>query len=164
MDAKALLDELMGKERNVPLAERSNRRMRYDDPSVCKYDLGGLCPHRIFKNTKSDLGASMHLLLESILPCITDRNVLDFAGLCQYEVHNDHIDWSAFQADYEKQDDREKERYEKKLMRYLEDLIREMDRKIAKAKDRADKESMPKPIKSEDQVKLDELQGRARGG
>ena len=49
-------------------------------------------------------------------------------------------------------------------MRYLEDLIREMDRKIAKAKDRADKESMPKPIKSEDQVKLDELQGRARGG
>ena len=103
------------------------------------------------------------MILESILPCITDRNVLDFAGLCQYEVHNDHIDWSAFQADYEKQDDREKERYEKKLMRYLEDLIREMDRKIAKAKDRADKESMPKPIKSEDQVKLDELQGRARG-
>ena len=62
MDAKALLDELMGKERNVPLAERSNRRMRYDDPSVCKYDLGGLCPHRLFKNTKSDLGASVHLL------------------------------------------------------------------------------------------------------
>ena len=48
-------------------------------------------------------------------------------------------------------------------MRYLEDLIREMDRKIAKAKDRADKESMPKPIKPEDQVRLDELQGRAKG-
>ena len=43
-------------------------------------------------------------------------------------------------------------RFEKRLMRYLEDLIREMDRKIAKAKDRADKESMPKPIKPEDQV------------
>ena len=56
MDPKALLDELMGKERNVPLTERSNRRMRYDDPSVCKYELGGLCPHRLFKNTKSDLG------------------------------------------------------------------------------------------------------------
>ena len=66
-------------------------------------------------------------------------------------------------ADYEKQDDREKERFERRLMRYLEDLIREMDRKIAKAKDRADKESMPKAIKQEDQVKLDELQGRAKG-
>ena len=58
MDPKALLDELMGKERNVPLTERSNRRMRYDDPSVCKYELGGLCPHRLFKNTKSDLGGT----------------------------------------------------------------------------------------------------------
>ena len=45
----------------------------------------------------------------------------------------------------------------------MEDLIREMDRKIAKAKDRADKESMPKAIKAEDQVKLDELQARAKG-
>ncbi len=69
----------------------------------------------------------------------------------------------AFQADYDKQDDREKERYEKKLMRYLEDLIREMDRKIAKAKDRADKESMPKPVKPEDQARLDELQARIKG-
>jgi hypothetical protein len=56
MDAKALLDELMGKERNVPLSERSQRRMRYDDPSVCKYDMAGLCPHGLFKNTRSDLG------------------------------------------------------------------------------------------------------------
>lgn len=54
-------------------------------------------------------------------------------------------------------------RYEKKLMRYLEDLIREMDRKIAKSKDRAEKENAPKPIKVEDQAKLDELRQRAKG-
>jgi RNA-binding protein Luc7-like 2 len=138
MDAKALLDELMGKERNVPLSERSQRRMRYDDPSVCKYDMAGLCPHGLFKNTRSDLGP------------------------CSYEIHSDHIDWSQFMADYDKQDDREKERYEKRLMRYLEDLIREMDRKIVKSKDRAEKESQPKPVKPEDQVKLDELHQRAK--
>lgn len=53
---RAMLDELMGKERNVPLNERSGKRIRFDDPSVCKYQLGGLCPNRLFKNTKSDLG------------------------------------------------------------------------------------------------------------
>jgi hypothetical protein len=55
-------------------------------------------------------------------------------------------------------------RYERKLMRYLEDLIREMDRKIAKARERAEKESAPKPIKPDDQMRLDELQMRAKGG
>lgn len=53
----------------MPLTERSGRRLRFDDPAVCKYDLGGLCPHGLFRNTKSDLGA------------------------CTYEVHSDHIDW-----------------------------------------------------------------------
>lgn len=34
-----------GKERNVPLQERSNKRIGYEDPVVCKYDLAGICPH-----------------------------------------------------------------------------------------------------------------------
>lgn len=91
MDAtRALLDELMGKvghagrptafwpgaqhsvlmtpishasqERNVPLGERSGRRIRYDDPDVCKFQLGGLCPNRLFKNTRSDLGGCVREL------------------------------------------------------------------------------------------------------
>lgn len=58
-----------GKERNVPLNERSFRRLRFDNPDVCKYDLAGLCPHGLFKNTRSDLGP------------------------CEYEYHSDHLDW-----------------------------------------------------------------------
>ena len=38
---RAMLDELMGKERDVPLTERSNRRIRFDDPLVCKFQLAG---------------------------------------------------------------------------------------------------------------------------
>ena len=53
---RALLDELMGKERNVPLEKRSGRGLRYYDPEVCKLALAGLCPYGLFKNTKSDLG------------------------------------------------------------------------------------------------------------
>jgi hypothetical protein len=57
MDAvRSMLDELMGKERDVPLAQRQNRQLEFDDPDVCKYELVALCPNRLFRNTKSDLG------------------------------------------------------------------------------------------------------------
>lgn len=54
---RALLDELMGKERNVPLDLRTGQSLKFSDPEVCKYALAGLCPYGLFKNTKSDLGA-----------------------------------------------------------------------------------------------------------
>lgn len=38
-----------------------------------------------------------------------------------------------------------------------------MDRKIIQNKDRASKESAPKEVKAEDQLRLQELQARARG-
>ncbi len=53
---RAMLDELMGKERNVPLTQRSAKTIRWDDSSVCKYQLCGVCPSKLFKNTKSDRG------------------------------------------------------------------------------------------------------------
>lgn len=51
-----MLDELMGKERNVPLTERTGRALKYSDAEICKYELAGLCPYGLFRNTKSDLG------------------------------------------------------------------------------------------------------------
>lgn len=53
---RAMLDELMGKERNIPLDQRKGTDLRFNDPEVCKYALAGLCPYGLFKNTKSDLG------------------------------------------------------------------------------------------------------------
>lgn len=55
---RSMLDELMGKERDVPLAQRSGRKVNFSDPDVCKYQLVSICPNRLFKNTKSDLGKS----------------------------------------------------------------------------------------------------------
>ncbi|KAG2493834.1 hypothetical protein HYH03_008052 [Edaphochlamys debaryana] len=135
---RAMLDELMGKERNVPLGQRSNKRLRFDDPMVCKYALAGLCPNGLFKNTRSDLGP------------------------CGYEIHEDHIEWEGLKAEYDKQDPREHERYERRLMKVLEDLIREMDRKIAKAKERAEAESSARPIKPDDAQRLAEMQTKAK--
>ncbi|PNH11244.1 Luc7-like protein [Tetrabaena socialis] len=135
---RAMLDELMGKERNVPLGQRSNRRLRFDDPSVCKYALAGLCPNGLFKNTRSDLGH------------------------CPYELHEDHIEWDKLKEEYDRQDAREHERYERRLMKVLEDLIREMDRKIGKAKDRAEAESSARPLKPEDAGRLAEMQAKSK--
>ena len=49
--------QLMGKERNVPLEQRSNKTLHYYDAEICKYNLCGLCPYTLFSNTKSFLGA-----------------------------------------------------------------------------------------------------------
>lgn len=51
-----MLDELMGRDRNVPLDERSTKPLEFSDREVCKYDLAGLCPYGLFRNTRSDLG------------------------------------------------------------------------------------------------------------
>ena len=56
---RAMLDELMGKERDLPPEERTGRGITYKDREICKYALAGLCPYGLFKNTKSDLGKLM---------------------------------------------------------------------------------------------------------
>ena len=48
-------------------------------------------------------------------------------------------------------------------MKLLEDLIREMDRKIMKSKERAEAESSSKPLRPEDVQRLAEMQLRAKG-
>lgn len=53
---RAMLDELMGKERDVPVEKRSNENLTFNSKDVCKHALCGLCPYGLFKNTKSDLG------------------------------------------------------------------------------------------------------------
>ncbi|XP_032995080.1 luc7-like protein 3 isoform X5 [Lacerta agilis] len=55
ISAAQLLDELMGRDRNLaPDEKRSN--VRWDHDSVCKYYLCGFCPAELFTNTRSDLG------------------------------------------------------------------------------------------------------------
>lgn len=56
-EARALLDQLMGGERDVRLDERTGRTKQFSDADVCKFALCGICPYQIFKGTKSDLGA-----------------------------------------------------------------------------------------------------------
>lgn len=80
---RAMLDELMGKERNVPLDQRKGTDLRFNDPEVCKYALAGLCPYGLFKNTKSDLGK--YEVSRMAFPCTRP-------GIWRYVLH---LMWSA---------------------------------------------------------------------
>uniref|UniRef100_A0A8C5VBU3 Uncharacterized protein n=1 Tax=Microcebus murinus TaxID=30608 RepID=A0A8C5VBU3_MICMU len=55
ISAAQLLDELMGRDRNLAPDEKRNN-VRWDHESVCKYSLCGFCPAELFTNTRSDLG------------------------------------------------------------------------------------------------------------
>ena len=54
MDNKALLDQLMGKDRNVPT--RKGFTEQWKDPSMCKPYILDFCPYELFSNTKLYLG------------------------------------------------------------------------------------------------------------
>lgn len=54
--AAALLDELMGRNRNDgPNAQK--KPVHWEDPEFCKYFMVKFCPHDLFVNTRADLGA-----------------------------------------------------------------------------------------------------------
>lgn len=137
---RAMLDQLMGKDRDVPLDQRVMRRANFSDPEVCKHALAGLCPFGLFSNTKSDLGP------------------------CEFELHEDHLDWDETYGEYEALNERERDRlgYERSLLRLLQRLVSDMDRKIEKAEERARLESMPKPLKPDQQREVDGLRQQAK--
>ncbi|XP_044253020.1 luc7-like protein 3 [Tribolium madens] len=54
--AAQLLDELMGRNRNVAPNEKV-KELNWEDPEYCKYFMVKFCPHDLFVNTRADLGA-----------------------------------------------------------------------------------------------------------
>lgn len=69
----AMLDELMGKQRNTADKDQQQQKLQYDEPEVCKHALAGLCPYTLFSNTKSDLGAC---LCWCLMNCTVLRDVV----------------------------------------------------------------------------------------
>jgi ribosome modulation factor len=107
----------MGKERDVPLPERTGRTLRYDSQDVCKYELCGLCPYTLFKNTRSDwLGkfrVSQGALTARLAAFCIQHPGFKFtncAGPCQFDVHEEHIEWEAIVKDLHALDDAERKR------------------------------------------------------
>merc|ERR1711971_68312 len=134
-EQRLLLDQLFGLNRNSPLLNSNNSTSSFSDKDVCKYYLCGLCPYfELFKNTKSDLGP------------------------CQYRLHEER-----FRDEYSNLPESSKRSYgyETDLLFKLRNMVREMDRKIVKSKQRAEEENAPKPLNAEHRRLLDDMTERS---
>eukprot|EP00667_Euglena_gracilis_P016145 EG_transcript_16849 len=120
---RAMLDSLMGKERNAIPSERKKlspeeqRRQRLRDPALCKYFLCGFCPNDLFLNTRVSLG------------------------------HCDGTHDDVLAEEWNKLTEREKRDfgYEELFMKRIQQLVDDMDRKIARHKERMEDENARAP-------------------
>jgi hypothetical protein len=113
MDAnRALLDELMGLDRNLVTEEKSKVRGRhFSDENICKLFIQGFCPNDLFTNTKSDLGVCKKLHDEG----------------CKRE-------WTSC-------DDKSRYSYPADMLKHLERLINEMDIKMERQQAKLNEEN-----------------------
>jgi len=121
------LDELMGKDRNLPLKERLRKREHFDNTDVCKYNLVAFCPHDLFPNTKADLG-----------PC---------------QKRHDEFFKETFKMDANREYYQRK--YEQELIDLLAGLIAQVDSRIRKSLSRIDAplpEDGEKPKEVQDKI------------
>ncbi|XP_074638785.1 luc7-like protein 3 [Acropora palmata] len=99
LSAAALLDELMGVDRNRAPDEKKTA-LHWSDPQVCKHFLCGFCPSQLFVNTRSDLG-----------PC--------------EKAHDERL-----RKEYQESSRFKKMRYEDDFLRYLQNIMADVDRRI----------------------------------
>eukprot|EP00242_Pyramimonas_sp_CCMP2087_P008524 CAMPEP_0198214366 /NCGR_PEP_ID=MMETSP1445-20131203/40838_1 /TAXON_ID=36898 /ORGANISM="Pyramimonas sp., Strain CCMP2087" /LENGTH=405 /DNA_ID=CAMNT_0043889533 /DNA_START=197 /DNA_END=1414 /DNA_ORIENTATION=+ len=85
---------------------------KYNDHEVCRYHLSGLCPHDLFTNTKIDMGT------------------------CG-KMHN-----SKLKKEYQAARAAGKASYDRELLEYLDKILVECDRKIARSMKRLEDEDM----------------------
>mmetsp|Transcript_29386 Transcript_29386/g.71614 ORF Transcript_29386/g.71614 Transcript_29386/m.71614 type:complete len:320 (-) Transcript_29386:367-1326(-) len=117
--ARALLDSLMGAERNAALEDREKLRRKFHDRSVCKHYLCGLCPYEVLAQTKSDVGEHKEG---------SEHNLR-----CKQE-------WEALSDE-----ERKEYGYEYDLLEWLDKLVRQCNDNIAMSRKRIEENEDEKP-------------------
>ncbi|KAL5728278.1 hypothetical protein ACHQM5_001385 [Ranunculus cassubicifolius] len=135
MDAqRALLDELMGAARNLTDEEKKGfREICWDDREVCGSYMIRFCPHDLFVNTRSDLGAC---------PKIHDPKLKE--SFESSPRHDSHVP-----------------KFEAELFQFCEKLVMDLDRKVRRGRERLAQEvelPPPPPISAEKAEQLSVLQ------
>ncbi|XP_066257586.1 luc7-like protein 3 isoform X2 [Euwallacea similis] len=105
--AAQLLDELMGRHRNIAPNENF-RSTDWEDPEYCKFFMVKFCPHDLFVNTRADLG-----------PCSKTHD--EEARKLFQEAKKAHFRKIQYQEDF---------------IRFCTSMLTEVERKIVKGKQR----------------------------
>lgn len=126
-DARALLDQLMGKDRHLA-PDKQRGLPKFTDDEMCRSYMMGLCPHVLFTNTKYDIG-----------PC-----------------KKEHDDRMKEQFEGSKEHSKYRRRWRKKLIKELKKLLTDVDRRIAQNKAKiAHSVSTNKEIEDDTKKKLE---------
>ncbi|XP_039153496.1 luc7-like protein 3 [Drosophila simulans] len=132
--ARQMLDELMGRNRNLHPSE-AGAKVNWEDPEFCQFYNVKFCPHDLFINTRADLG-----------PC---------ARIHDEEARHLYEDARPSQR---------KRQYEDEFLRFCNVMLHDVDRKIQKGKQRLllmqrDQPNVPAPL-SRHQEQLSNLTAR----
>ena len=103
----SMLDELMGRNRNLHPEDENNVEAKWSDAEVCRYYLVLFCPHDLFTNTKADMG-----------PC--------------GKIHDDDLK-KKFKDDNESY---KKGQYLDEFLRFCQKSLADLQSRIKKAKER----------------------------
>eukprot|EP00474_Spongospora_subterranea_P006601 CRZ07059.1 hypothetical protein [Spongospora subterranea] len=106
LSQRELLDQLMGKDRNLIDEDKKVLNQHWYDDNICKYFICGFCPHDLFYNTKSDLG-----------PCT--------------KIHDEHL-----RQTFEAESESRKASYQSAFLRLLQSLTDDVDRRKRRGSDR----------------------------
>lgn len=139
MDAqRALLDELMGSARNLTEEERKgHREIKWDDKEVCGCYMVRFCPHDLFVNTRSDLGAC---------PKIHDPKLKE-----SFENSPRHDSYVP--------------KFEAELAHFCERLVSDLDRRVRRGRERLAQDvdvPPPPPISAEKAEQLSVLEEKIK--
>uniref|UniRef100_A0A2R5L9M8 Putative spliceosome subunit n=1 Tax=Ornithodoros turicata TaxID=34597 RepID=A0A2R5L9M8_9ACAR len=109
--AKQLLDELMGRDRNLAPTEKKNT-CSWEDQDVCKHFLVKFCPNELFVNTKADLG-----------PCS--------------KIHDERLkkEYTEYYS-YEQSNRYRKEGYEESFLQFCQSMLSDVEKRIRRARQR----------------------------
>ncbi|GLT40280.1 hypothetical protein SLA2020_144260 [Shorea laevis] len=119
MDAqRALLDELMGAARNLTEEEKKGyKEIKWDDKEVCGFYMVRFCPHDLFVNTRSDLGAC---------PRVHDPKLKE-----SFEKSPRHDAYVS--------------KFEAELAQFCEKLVMDLDRRVRRGRERLAQDIEPAP-------------------
>lgn len=104
--ARQLLDELMGRNRNLDPSVKT-KELNWEDEEFCTYFMVKFCPHELFVNTRADLGQCGKLHDEEA------KKLFEAAKQCRKKIQ-----------------------YEEDFLRFCTNMINEVDRKIVKGQQR----------------------------
>ncbi|XP_065364478.1 luc7-like protein 3 [Calliphora vicina] len=116
--ARQMLDELMGRNRNLHPSE-APKSVNWQDPDLCQYHLVKFCPHELFVNTRADLG-----------PC--------------GRIHDDEAKRKYSEA----RPSTRKRQFEDEFLYFCNSMLNDVDRKIQKGRQRLALMQRDQPVQS----------------